>query len=150
VRAMVSKLARRRSLDVADGAGEEAAYGPGPAPLPDSIWKGKEPRPVDAVDNWEAVDKPKYCLFGGSRGIGLVGWGDGRGVVGSGDWRLKVCLASGETGGERIGRSDIGEGGTNGKDSKMESARVEVAETTDDPDTLRVRSRPWAWARACA
>jgi hypothetical protein len=47
----------------------------------------------------------------------------------------------------------MGEGGTNGKDSRIESARVEVAERAEEPDILLV-SKPcacacaWAWARA--
>lgn len=42
-----------------------------------------------------------------------------------------------------MGRSEIGEGGTNGKDSRIESARVDVAERTEEPDILLV-SKPCA------
>lgn len=60
------------------------------------------------------------------------------------------CWPSGERGGERTGREDIGDGGTKGNDSRMESARVEVVETTDVPDIRFDLSSPWARARACA
>lgn len=44
----------------------------------------------------------------------------------------KACCARGDRGGVRIGLSEMGEGGTNGKDSKIESALVDVELTTDD------------------
>lgn len=50
---------------------------------------------------------------------------------------MKLSFPSGETGGDLIGRFDIGEGGTKGNDSRMESA---VAERTDEPDVLRLLS----------
>ena len=39
----------------------------------------------------------------------------------------------------------MGEGGTNGKDSRIESARVEAAERAEEPDILLV-SKPCACA----
>jgi len=134
VRARVSRLART-AWDP-DGF---AGGGISSEPFADSIWKGKEPRPVDAVDSCDPDDMPKRRLLGGSSGEGC---GCRRGVDGSGDWFVKLFCARGDTGGVRIGRSEIGEGGTKGKDSKIESARVEVADTTEDPDTLRWNSKP--------
>ena len=52
---------------------------------------------------------------------------------------MNDCCARGDTGGDRIGRSDIGEGGTNGNDSRMESARVDVAERTEELEILQSR-----------
>lgn len=72
----------------------------------------------------------------------------GAGESFDGEALLNECWASGETGGDLIGLSEMGDGGTNGKDSRMESARVEARDTTDEPDTLR--SKPCACACACA
>jgi hypothetical protein len=123
---------------------------------PESIWKGNEPRPDDAVENWELVEKPSIRLSGGAgssesdispapivsfdEGLPLKGWDSG-----SVGLPLNDCWANGETGGDRIGLSEIGEGGTKGNDSRMESARVDV-DSTDEPDTLL--SKPCACARA--
>jgi len=131
--------------------------------LSDSIWKGKEPSPDDAVDILEPVDKPSVRRLGGGRSGSssttlsdtvllllasrLNDWcviGDGSTNVLLGvdiPLALKDCLANGETGGDLMGRSDIGEGGTNGNDSRIESARVDVADKTDDPETLLI-SKP--------
>lgn len=49
-----------------------------------------------------------------------------------------------------MGRSEMGEGGTKGNDSRIESARVEAEETTEELDILLDLSRPCACARACA
>jgi len=54
---------------------------------------------------------------------------------------VKDC-PRGETGGDLAGRSEMGDGGTNGNASRMESARVEVAERTEEPEILRPLSRP--------
>jgi hypothetical protein len=70
--------------------------------------------------------------------------GDGRAKVLLGveaPLAVKDCLANGETGGDLMGRSDIGEGGTKGNDSKIESARVDAADKTEDPETLLI-SKP--------
>ena len=60
------------------------------------------------------------------------------------------CCASGERGGVRIGRFEIGDGGTKGKLSRMESARVSV-DTTEDIETrlLGTPSTICSIARAC-
>lgn len=50
------------------------------------------------------------------------------------------CCASGDAGGDLIGRSEMGEGGTKGKDSNIESARVDVAESTEEFEILRLSS----------
>ena len=60
----------------------------------------------------------------------------------SGRAELEDCWYRGERGGERTGREAMGDGGTNGKDSKIESARVDVVETTEVPDTRLALSRP--------
>jgi len=59
---------------------------------------------------------------------------------------VKECCANGETGGDRTGRSEMGEGGTKGKDSRIESA---VAETTEEPEMRRLSVWAWASARRC-
>lgn len=114
----------------------ELGLSAGSGPLPESIWNGKEPRPFDIVEDWEAVDMPRSFLFGGA----------GRGepepdlllaAVGLGAPVLNACCASGDRGGVRMGLSDIGDGGTKGNPSNIESARVEAALTTEDRSTIR-------------
>lgn len=34
--------------------------------FPESIWKGNDPKPDDAVENCDAVDIPSVRLFGGA------------------------------------------------------------------------------------
>jgi len=41
-----------------------------------------------------------------------------------------------------MGLFEMGDGGTNGKDSRMESALVEAAEMAEDPEIGRGLSRP--------
>jgi len=41
-----------------------------------------------------------------------------------------------------MGRLEMGDGGTKGKDSRIESARVEVAEIAEEPEIGRGLSRP--------
>lgn len=127
------------------------------APL--SIWKGNEPKPEDAVESCEPVESPSVRRLGGAGrwpslsrltepAVWLLFWEKESPVRGEGGATTKVCWArgedapvlnvcwpSGDTGGERMGLLEMGEGGTNGKDSRMESA---VAEMADDPDTGRV------------
>lgn len=114
------------------------------------------------------MDSPKVRrLGGGSNGGSWVSADSGtsEGVVsctcagdGERDAPSKTggcdCVAEnrwcrGERGGERTGSDEMGEGGTKGNDSRIESARVEVAETTEQPE-IRLRSKPWARACACA
>jgi hypothetical protein len=150
VRASVSRLARLRP-------GYAVRGGVSMPEFSDSIWKGKEPSPDDAVDMLEPVDKPSIRRFGGG-GSGSSSLSDTVMLLESrlNDWCLvndgaakvlvgvevplevKDCLDNGETGGDLIGRSDIGEGGTKGNDSRMESARVDVADKTEDPETLLI------------
>jgi hypothetical protein len=150
--ASVSKLALWRPLN-ADGDVAVSEL------LPESMWKGNEPRPDDAVENWELVESPSIRLSGGAGSsesdtspapmasfeerLPLKDWDSG--VVGL---PLNDCWANGETGGVRIGLSEIGEGGTKGNDSRIESARVDVEDSTDEPETLL--SKPCACARAWA
>ena len=115
------------------------------------------PSPDEAVDSWEAVDIPKVRRLGGgvkggnalslsvtlSDDGGEETRGAGGGGVGTSDRTgLQACWYRGERGGDRTGREAMGEGGTNGKDSKIESARVDVVETTEVPDTRLAFSRP--------
>lgn len=123
------------------------------------MWNVKFPSPDEAVDSSEAVDIPSMRRLGGgvkggnedscaSRVPGCceaVREDDGTGGgVGTLDWivGLEACWYRGERGGDRTGREAIGEGGTKGKDSRIESARVEVVDTTEVPDTLLAFSRP--------
>lgn len=118
-------------------------------PLPESIWNGNEPNPFDIVDSCEPVDIPSSLRFGGDSGSaasGVCGSGDVTVTVELFDGVLKACCASGERGGVRIGRSEIGEGGTNGKFSRIESARVDVELTTDARD---IRESSSSRARFC-
>lgn len=110
-------------------------------PFPESIWKGKDPRPEDAVENCEAVDNPSVRLLGGvgrseSESSPFCVLGNSE-RLGLGAGELKDCLPRGDTGGDRIGLSDMGEGGTKGKDSRIESARVEAADMTEELEILR-------------
>jgi len=112
-------------------------------PFPESIWKGNDPKPDDAVENCDAVDIPSVRLFGGagrseseSSPVCVLGNSGRLGL------EVKDCLARGDTGGDRIGLSEMGEGGTKGKDSRIESARVEAADTTEELEILRLRSPP--------
>jgi len=111
--------------------------------LPESIWNGKDPRPDDAVENCDAVDNPSVRRFGGagrseseSSLCCILGNSACLGVEAG---EPKDCLPRGDTGGDRIGLSDMGEGGTKGKDSRIESARVDAADRTEELDTLRLR-----------
>ena len=89
--ASVSRLARCRAFD--EGAWELdllLIWGTVPA----SIWKGKDPKPDDAVDSCDPVDKPNVRLSGGG----------GRFVSDASGWSfacvpLNDCWASGEDGG---------------------------------------------------
>ena len=62
VSASVSRLARLRPLSV---VGRELAS----ETDSDSIWKGNELNPDDAVESWEPVDRPSVCLSGGGGGF---------------------------------------------------------------------------------
>ena len=129
---------------------------PESAPEPLSIWKGNDPNPFDIVDESLAVERPRTLRFmdgGGSPDFfggreaptasfvlsslgSATGAGTGEAGVGLLKPLVNACCAKGDRGGVRIGLSEIGDGGTNGKDSKIESALVDVELTTDD------RSRP--------
>jgi len=148
VSAKVSRLARCRPLTLLLNA-----VGGFADSRPESIWKGNAPRPDEAVENCEAVDSPSVRLLGGagrSESAAARALLANSVFVGDGAAELKVCWPRGDTGGDRIGLSEMGEGGTNGKDSRMESAR-EAEVMTEESEILRLgRSPPWACARACA
>lgn len=95
----------------------------------DSIWNGNDPKPADSVEIWEPVDMPNVFLSGG-----------GGKVVSS-----ACCCPSGFEGGcatsigERgllVGIPEMGDGGTKGKDSRIESSPAEAAEKTDPLESL--------------
>jgi len=143
VSARVSKLARWRPLlmplNAVGGLASEL--------FPESIWNGKDPRPDDAVENCDAVDIPSVRLFGGagrseseSSRFCVLGNSARLGVV-AGE-PPKDCWPRGDTGGDRIGLSDMGDGGTKGKDSRIESARVDAADMTEELEILRLGSPP--------
>jgi len=120
VKASVSRLARWGPITVS-GVRTELSRDR------ESIWKGNAPRPADNVDICEPVDIPSVRLSGG----------DGNGEDGSLDLSSADCgSANGERGATRTGRSDMGEGGTKWKDSRIESAFVEVVDRTDPLETL--------------
>ena len=95
----------------------------------DSIWNGNDPRPADSVDIWEPMDMPNAFLSGGG----------GKAVS-------PVCSCSSDCEGgwvtslgERgllVGMPEMGDGGTKGKDSRIESPPAEAAEKTDPPESL--------------
>jgi hypothetical protein len=125
-------------------------------PSPESIWNGNEPKPDEAVDNWEPVDKPRVRLSGGGGRLeeSLLNdcWTSGEGGKTAISWcgleeakgasLVNDCLPRGETGGDLTGLLEMGDGGTKGKDSRIESARVEAAETAEEVETLRFTSKP--------
>jgi len=110
--------------------------------FPESIWKGNDPRPDDAVENCDAVDIPSVRLFGGAgrsdSADSLFGCVLGNSARLGEDWGKNCWPAEGD----RIGRSEMGEGGTKGKDSRIESARVEAADNTEELEILRVGRSP--------
>jgi hypothetical protein len=136
VNARVSKLARWRCelLWPWDCLNAVGGIGDGGASL--AIWKVNEPRPDDAVDISEAVDIPSIARFAATEPCGR-----GAGELGSTVGVPTKSCASGERGGVRIGRLEMGDGGTKGNDSKMESARVELV-MTDESEIRRERSGP--------
>lgn len=121
----MSKLARCLPREVKLDGGELAASEL--VLVPESIWKGNEPRPFDMVDSCDPVDIPSILRLGTGRGDS--GGAGGASVVAFVGASLKVCCASGERGGVRMGLSEIGDGGTKWKPSRIESARVDVVIT---------------------
>ena len=95
----------------------------------DSIWNGNDPRPADSVEIWEPVDMPNVFLSGG-----------GGKTVSS----ACSCTSDFESGwatslGERgllVGIPEMGDGGTKGKYSRIESSPAEAAEKTDPLESL--------------
>jgi len=93
----------------------------------ESIWNGNDPRPADSVEIWDPVDIPNTFLSGGG-----------------GKAESLTCSCPSERGGamsvgERgllAGIPEIGDGGTKGKDSRMESSPAEAAERLDPLESL--------------
>ena len=123
---------------------------------PDSIWKGNEPRPDKATETCELLDKPNVHLFfcgavngsckGSRGGSGRLARGAST-LVGNLVLGLNSRWFKGEWGRDRTGLFEIGDGGTKGKDSRIESAVFEIA---DDPEIRLILSPPCACACACA
>ena len=156
--ASVSRLARLRCapepslLELNEDGAVETLLSWGA--LPESIWKGNEPSPLLTVEPLDATLIPRTLRFGGwSWESMLEADADARArlTICVADWLLgsswepaNDCWARGERGGERGGRFEIGEGGTKGKLSRIESAPVAVVIIEDIDVRLRSLS-----ARAC-
>lgn len=142
VSASVSSDARWRPRNDDGGDDEDDALS---VPFPESIWKGNDPSPVENADDCDATDMPAAFLFTGLGGGGSGDTGASRMLSRGGGSRAesggavllfvaKLCCARGERGGVRIGLFDIGDGGTKGKLSRIESAFVDADETTEASD----------------
>ena len=95
----------------------------------DSIWNGNDPRPADSVESWEPVDMPNVFLSsGGGRAASSV-------CSCPSDFECDGLTSIGERG-PLVGIPEIGEGGTKGNDSRIESAPAEAAERTDPLESL--------------
>ncbi len=150
VSASVSRLARFRMLDpslpeYADGGGEDGVL----SDVPESIWNVNEPRPLLTVELCEETLIPRTLRFGGASAESIDDdEADARArftVSCAETWRSSCaappandCCVSGERGGVRMGRLEIGDGGTKGKLSRIESARVDVVIT----DAIDMRFLP--------
>ena len=94
-----------------------------------SIWNGNDPRPADSVESCDPVDIPSVFLSGG-----------GGKAASSADSCPSDFEGGGVTSvGERgplVGIPEMGDGGTKGKDSRIESSPAEAAERTDPLESL--------------
>jgi len=97
----------------------------------DSIWNGNDPRPADNVEIWDPADIPNVFLSGGG------------GKVGSSVCSCPSDVEDGVTStgerGERgllVGIPEMGDGGTKGKDSRIESSPAEAAERAEPLESL--------------
>jgi len=66
VSASVSKLARCLPMKEDGGDDDEELS----TPFPESIWNGKDERPFEKVDDWDATDIPSALRFTGRGGGG--------------------------------------------------------------------------------
>jgi len=95
----------------------------------DSIWNGNDPRPADSVESWDPVDIPNVFLSGGGGGAASSVRSCPSDFEGDG-------LASIGERGLLVGIPEMGDGGTKGKDSRIESSPAEAAERTDPLESL--------------
>lgn len=98
-------------------------------PSEDSIWNGNDPRPADSVDIWDPVDMPSIFLSGGGGKSASSAFS--RPSDFEGGWETST--------GERgllVGIPEMGDGGTKGKDSRIESSPAEAAERADSLESL--------------
>jgi len=95
----------------------------------DSIWNGNDPRPADSVEIWDPVDMPNVFLSGGGGKAGPSVCSDPSDFGGDG------VTSIGERG-LLVGIPEMGDGGTKGKDSRIESSPAEAAERADPLESL--------------
>lgn len=94
-----------------------------------SIWNGNDPRPADRVEIWDPVDMPNVFLSGGGGKSASSAFSCPSDF--EGDWET----STGERG-PLVGIPEMGDGGTKGKDSRMESSPAEAAERRDPLESL--------------
>jgi len=95
----------------------------------DSIWKGNDPRPADSVEIWDPIDMPSVFLSGG-------GGKSASSVFSCSSDLEDDCEKSTGERGLLVGIPEMGDGGTKGKDSRMESSPAEAAERLDPLESL--------------
>lgn len=93
----------------------------------DSIWNGNDPKPADNVEIWEPVDMPNAFLSGGG--------GKAASCPCPSEFEGGGAISIGERG-LLVGIPEMGDGGTKGKDSRIESSPAEAAERADPLESL--------------
>ena len=109
--------------------------------LRSSIWNGNDPRPADRFEIWDPIDIPSVFLSGGggspaSSAGSCPSEFEGGGATSTGERGLLVGIPA------------MGDGGTKGNDSRIESSPAEADESTDVVESLK-----FSWnrekARSC-